>query len=278
MKNYNFLKSLSKTSNLKRMNMATHAINPANGLDMGIPLNIIQNVFTNLHYGQDIITPKMIVLQFLIGYYTYGKDRYKDALDYDKLSYETTKQDLYEFLVKYQNLYKLSYDVTFLVITYILLTDENQASNLPILVLLYSTEFYKQIKKINPFLKPTYIAVMWTLSTVILPCYLHDHNLNILNSPLDYVPCAMTLFSTSTMLDLKDIEEDKQNNVETLAVKYGTEKTSYFALALLGLSSLLVGLNPNYLENPLANSFFELQNAALSSLPILITNSTINII
>lgn len=278
MKNYNFLKSLSKNSNLKRINMVTHAINPANGLDMGIPLNIIQNVFTNLHYGQDIITPKMIVLQFLIGYYTYGKDRYKDALDYDKLSYETTKQDLYEFLVKYQNLYKLSYDVTFLVITYILLTDENQTSNLPILVLLYSTEFYKQIKKINPFLKPTYIAVMWTLSTVILPCYLHDHNLNILNSPLDYVPCAMTLFSTSTMLDLKDIEEDKQNNVETLAVKYGTEKTSYFALALLGLSSLLVGLNPNYLENPLANSFFELQNAALSSLPILITNSTINII
>ena len=119
---------------------------------------------------------------------------------------------------------------------------------------------------------------MWTLSTVILPCFLHDHNLSILQSPLDYVPCILTLFSTSTLLDLKDIEEDKQNNIETIPVKYGVENTSYLSLALLGLSSLLVGLNHNYLLNPIANSCFELQNAGLSVLPILITNSTINLI
>ena len=50
------------------------------GLDIGIPLNIFQNVFTNLHYGYDITTIKSISIQFLVGYYTYTKDRYNDAI------------------------------------------------------------------------------------------------------------------------------------------------------------------------------------------------------
>lgn len=282
MKNYAFLKSLKLRSNTigihNRMNTYHSAINPINGLDMGIPLNIVQNVFTNLHYGEDIITPKMIILQFLIGYYTYGKDRYKDALEYNENKYETSKKDLYDFLIKYKNIYDISYNLTFLLISYILLFDEYGYENIPILILLLTTEYYKELKKINPYLKPTYISLMWTFSTVILPCFLHDHNLSILESPMDYIPCILTLFSTSTILDLKDIEEDKKNNIQTLPVKYGIEKTSYLSLALLGLSSLLVGLNHNYLSNPLANSFFELQNAGLSILPIIITNSTINLI
>lgn len=282
MKNYAFLKSLKLRSNTvsihSRMNTYHSAINPINGLDMGVPLNIVQNVFTNLHYGEDIITPKMVILQFLIGYYTYGQDRYKDAIEYNENKYETSKKDLYEFLIKYKNIYNISYKITFLLISFILLYDEYGYDNIPILILLLSTEYYKELKKINPYLKPTYISIMWTFSTVILPCFLHDHNLSILESPLDYIPCILTLFSTSTILDLKDIDEDKENNVQTLPVKYGIEKTSYLSLALLGLSSLLVGLNHNYLSNPIANSFFELQNAGLSILPIIITNSTINLI
>lgn len=56
--------------NLIVKNTCTMNIPPLNGLDIGIPLNIIDNVFTNLHYGYDITTPKVILLQFLIAYYT----------------------------------------------------------------------------------------------------------------------------------------------------------------------------------------------------------------
>ena len=35
-----------------------------NGLDVGIPLNLISNIFTNLHYDYDITTSKLLVLQF----------------------------------------------------------------------------------------------------------------------------------------------------------------------------------------------------------------------
>ena len=79
--------TLSPIRGVNRNLITTMNIPPLNGLDIGIPLNIIDNVFTNLHYGEDITTPKVILLQFLIGYYTYGKDRYKDALEYyDKIN------------------------------------------------------------------------------------------------------------------------------------------------------------------------------------------------
>lgn len=66
---------------------------PLNGIDIGMPLNIIDNIFTNLHYGYDITTLKVVLLQFLIGYYTYGKDRYKDAVEYIELRQEGQKHE-----------------------------------------------------------------------------------------------------------------------------------------------------------------------------------------
>ena len=68
------------------------------GFDIGIPLNIFSNIFTNLHYGYDITTPKSVLIQFLLGYYTYGKDRYSDALEYIANPYNTTKEELYDFI------------------------------------------------------------------------------------------------------------------------------------------------------------------------------------
>ena len=67
-----------------------------NGLDVGIPLNLISNVFTNLHYDYDITTTKLLVLQFLIGYYSYGKDRYKDALENERTQNVSSKEELYK--------------------------------------------------------------------------------------------------------------------------------------------------------------------------------------
>ena len=82
MKIDSFLNSLntnvrSSTRGIVKMS----SVSALSGIDIGIPLNIIQNVFTKLHYGYDITTLKMVLMQFVLGYYTYGKDRYLDALD-----------------------------------------------------------------------------------------------------------------------------------------------------------------------------------------------------
>ena len=274
MKTYSFLNSMSlKTNKLPSRIVVPQMVNPLVGIDMGIPLNIIQNVFTNLHYGYDITTFKAILLQFLIGYYTYGKDRYRDALVYETNKYDTPKKELFEYLIKYKDFYKLSYDASFIFIVFILLMDQDIINNLLFIVLLYSTDYYNEIKKLGPIVKPTYIALMWTFSAAILPAIMHDHDYSILKYPMDYLPCALTMFSSSTILDIKDIEEDKINGVRTIPSVYGLEKSQMLTIFLLGLSSLLVGLNPNYLENPLPNSVYEFINLFLASYVFMQTNT-----
>ena len=259
----------------RMINKIHHLVNPIVGVDVGIPLNIFQNIFTNLHYGNDITTLKIVGLQFLIGYYTYGKDRYKDALEYNEMPYNTNKKELYENLIKYKSIYKVSYDIAFIMIASILLLDENSFNNMPLVILLVSSEYYKDLKDKFPITKPFYVSMMWTISSVILPCVLYDDNYSILNYPIDYLPCFLNLFAATNIADIKDIEEDKLNGIETLPVKYGLDFTNYIILSSLLLSSLLFGLNGNYMDRPIVNSLFELQNAGLSFIPFLVTNATI---
>lgn len=236
------------------------------GIDIGIPLNLISNVFTNLHYGENIMTTKMVLLQFLIGYYTYGKDRYKDALEYEEAPIETPKQNLYRSILQYRHIYKFTYCVSFYLISGFLLEGDNWKDITPILILLYSTEYYKSLKTNAAFLKPFYVSFMWTFATVILPCFLHDHNYEILLDGCGYLPCAFNLFALTNLADIKDVEEDTTNGIMTLPVQLGETTTLGLVYASLALSSLLFGLHPHYLDRPIVNGLFEVQNVVISIL------------
>ena len=100
-----------------------------------------------------------------------------------------------------------------------------------------------------------------------MPCVLHDHDYSILSYPLDYLPCILTLFGLSNIIDLKDIKEDRENGIETIPVKYGMYNSSMISLFCLALSSLIFGLNEHYLDRPIINSINELQNAGMSFVP-----------
>ena len=254
-----FLPSVVKRNKISKRSL--EMINPVIGLDLGIPLNFLQNIFTNLHYGFDITTTKIIILQFLIGYYTYGYDRFLDANN--DFSSEKKKEE-YKLLIQYKDYYKITYPIVFSFICLILLLDENNLVNLPFIILLFSSNYYKQLKTNYPLLKPFYISIMWTLSAVILPCVLFDNNYNILNFPLDYLPVLFNILGLSNLLDIKDIEEDSVNNINTIPVQYGKENSIMFSLFCLFISSILFGLNNNYLKRPLFNSLFEIQNFVLS--------------
>jgi hypothetical protein len=241
-------------------------INWINGLDVGIPLNLISNIFTNLHYGYDITTSKLLLLQFLIGYYSYGKDRYKDALEYEETQMATSKEKLYKSLLQYRHLTRFSYCVAFYGIAFILYENHDPLHTIPILTLLYSTEYYKDLKIQAAFLKPFYVSFMWTFATIIMPCVLYEHNYNILNDPYDYLPCMLILFASTNYADIMDIEEDTKNGIKTFPVTFGEEKTKKIIFASLAISSMLFGLHPHYMDRPIINSLFELQNAVLSSI------------
>lgn len=259
-KSYISRKKIIKTS------LQMQDLNWINGFDLGIPLNLISNLFTNLHYGYDITTTKVLLLQFMIGYYTYGKDRYKDALEYEENPIVTKKEALYRSLLKYKYITALSYCFVFYTIVYILYQTNDLTHTVPILILLYSTEYYKDLKKNIAILKPFYVSFMWTFATIFLPCILYEQNYNILTDPYDYIPCFLLLFASTNYADIMDIEEDTQNNIQTFPVTFGEETTTKIIFASLSLSSLLFGIHPHYMDRPIINSLFELQNAILSSI------------
>lgn len=248
------------------------------GLSVGIPLNIIDNVFTNLHYGYDITNIKTIILQFLIAYYTYGKDRYKDSLEFYSKTYTEDNVDvimntynitdkklsLYSNLYTYKNEYLLSFCASFYLISFLLLNDPYYLNNIPFTILLYSSEYYKQLKEKIPGIKPFYVSFMWTVSAVILPCLLYEHNYSIIGYPQDYMPCFLTLFASTNMADIPDIKEDKINNIKTLPVILGKKNVIYIVFLSLSLSSYIFGTNEHYFDRPLINLLFELQNIGIS--------------
>lgn len=243
-------------------------INPLNGLDVGIPLNLFSNVYTNLHYGYDITTYKSVLMQFLLGYYTYGKDRYSDAMEYISNPYEIEekKEELYKFLYDYKDFYNLTLNFTLIIIIFSLINEKNITNillNLPFIPIFYINGFYKYFKQNLYIYKSLYISIMWTIATIIIPCVLHDHSYIILNYPNDYLPCLLTLFATSNFADSKDIKEDKINKINTIPVKYGLELSNIISFIAIIISSILLIENYNFENRIIINSIVELQNIGI---------------
>ena len=253
---------------IKKRNSDIIAINPLNGLDIGIPLNIFSNIYTNLHYGYDITTTNSILIQFLLGYYTYGKDRYSDAIEYYENPYkiEEKKEELYNFLYENKKFYDLTLNLSFIWIGYLFVNQQTTSeiiNNIPFIPILYINGYYKYFKQNLDIFKPLYISIMWTISTIIIPCVLHEHTYEILKYPVDYLPCLLTLFATSNFADSKDILEDKINKINTIPVKYGLKTSNIISFVAIVISSILLIENNNFENRIVINSLVELQNVGL---------------
>lgn len=201
--------------------------NPIIGSNLGVPLNILQLLFTTTYYHENIITNQLIFLQFALGIFTYGTDRLLDASNYlknneDLKKYTDKKIDYYDFLIK-----RMNYNIFIIIVSYIyifnLLIDNEETY--PFLLVLTSTLFYRDIKKNFGEFKALYISILWTLGSVILPCVIHDNNYEILNYPSIYIPSCLLMFGSSNMLDIKDIDEDREDGINTLPIKLGKDKS-----------------------------------------------------
>jgi carbon starvation protein CstA len=192
-------------------------------LQVGISLDILSKIATDIRYGRNIVDWQLIILELLLGYHTYGTDRYNDEGLPDNRIY--------------------IYDIVFIIIISIISIKQNLATILPFDLLLYSTRFYKQFKQHLGVFKSIYVAMMWTTSIIILPSVLHDHNYNILHEPLDYTPYIFLMIATSNIMDTKDIEDDKKNNIETIPVKYGQDISNKISKACMLAFFALLCLN-----------------------------------
>ena len=240
--------------------------NPIIGSNIGIPLNIIQYIFTNIYYDNNIINIELILLQFAIGITTYGTDRLLDAIDYNNtivlnnnnneiISIE--KRDYYNYLLKNINYNIITILSSYLYILYLL---SRESETYIFILLLSSTIFYRNLKKEFGQFKAMYIGIFWTFGTIILPIVYHEHNYDIINYPLIYLPNILSLFGSSNLLDIKDIKKDKEDNIYTLPVLYGENITICISHIAIFLSIILFSQNTNFNNNLWLSSLYELQN------------------
>jgi hypothetical protein len=236
--------------------------NPIIGSNLGIPLNLLQFIYTNTYLNENLITPQLIGLQFAIGIFTYGSDRLIDALEYNNIYNKTNttnynKINYYNYLLKTKNFNIFVITLSYLYIFSLLI---NNPETYPILFLLTSTLDYKNFKKKYGQFKALYIGIFWTIGTVILPSVLISHNYDILKEPTIILPSIFNLFASSNLIDIKDIEEDKAEKIYTLPVIYG----SNFAIAISHISIILAILlfynNENFDNNIYLSLLYEAQS------------------
>lgn len=238
--------------------------NPIIGSNLGIPLNLLQFIYTNTYFNENLITPQLIGLQFAIGIFTYGSDRLIDALEYNNIysktntsNYSIDKINYYNYLLKTKNFNIFVITLSYLYIFSLLI---NNPETYPILFLLTSTLDYKNFKKNYGQFKALYIGIFWTIGTVILPSVLINHNYDIIKEPTIIIPSILNLFASSNLLDIKDTDEDKQEEIYTIPVIYGTN----FAISISHISIILAILifynNENFDNNIYLSLLYELQS------------------
>ena len=244
-----FMKSLNRDSVLVLENTTlidenSNKFSIIPGFGLGFPLNILQLGYTYLHYNDNIITPELFFLQFCIGIFTYGTDRFLDSENYDltnstKIINLSDKKKGYYLYLQDNKIVTLS----IIFVAYIFLLDELliQHENLrTIFYILTSTIFYKNIKQNIGILKPVYIATLWTVGTIILPSIIYENNFNILNDPIVYTSSFFLLFGSSNLMDIEDIDEDREENIKTIPVVYGKKPSQYISYLSLTISMCLI--------------------------------------
>lgn len=259
-----FMKNDFNEEFISNKNITLDIYNPIIGANIGIPLNILQYIYTTSHYGENIINLKLILLQFAIGIFTYGSDRFYDALEYQKtsnnsdyiLNYSIEKINYYDYVLEnsvYNSIFIIS---SYIYILYMLLPHIN---TYPLLIALTSTLDYKNFKKNYGQFKALYIGLFWTLGCLVLPCILISDDYSILNDPTLYLPSFFLMFGSSNILDIKDIDEDASENINTLPVLYGENIAIALSHSALLIAMILFFQNENFYNNLLLSSLYEAQ-------------------
>lgn len=240
-------------------NITTKNYNPIIGSNLGIPLNILQFIFTTEYFNQNVINFELIALQFAIGIFTYGSDRFYDALDYKNntnIILLDEKRDYYNFLLEKYNFNLFIILSSFIYILYI---SYDNIYSYPFIVLLLNTLDYRNFKKQYGYLKPFYIGLFWTFGCVFFPIILQENNYNIIYEPTIYLPCFLSMLASSNLLDIKDLEEDKSENIYTLPVLFGENNAICISHISLLLAMLIFLNNPNFYDNLWISSLFQFQ-------------------
>lgn len=227
------------------------------GIEIGVPINIISKVSTDVNFAHSPLTKESILLNCLLGFSTYKQDRYLDSLEYINNVNNTILNKKHDYYISILNNEK---DVQFtLFCSYIAICIFAVYYHIGVILPLFTSTFtYKYLKqnKHVSYLKPFYVAGMWTFCTIVIPLLLNDNNL-----PMSFdlfkamTPTFLNLFALTNLADLKDYDEDLLNEVNTLPIILGPIKTKSIVL-LSSILSTIMFINSPYFVHNFQNMFY----------------------
>ena len=175
------------------------------GIDVGINLALMQVAAHNS------LTPELCIVDLLTSMSCYGYDRYKDS---------DTK-------ILPESFYLGAISAAAFLYAKDGLVEES------ITLIMISTG-YRQIKTYIGVVKPLIIGGLWSYAITCLP-----HQYNFDPYLFGYYWCTYT--GASNILDIKDIESDRENKISTVPVVYGKRPTLLLSIALFACGLVIHG-------------------------------------
>ena len=252
-----------KINNLPSLPGFKKVIPILSGFEIGIPINIISKVSTDVNFKQSPLTKESILLNCILGFSSYKQDRYLDSLEYfNNYNYTNTiinkKHDYYYSILENEKSVQFTLFCSYVAIC-IFAVYFHIGIILPLFSSTFTYKYFKQNKNVS-YLKPFYVAGMWTFCTFIIPLLINDNQLMINNDLFNAMsPTFLNLFALTNLADLKDYDEDLLNNVNTLPIILGPLKTKCIVLLSSILSTIMFINNPCYINN-FQNMFYVSSN------------------
>lgn len=174
---------------------------------------IVGGVMTSLAFVMEVRDPYSLAWVFFTARFVYGADRYYDGKTIDNDSIESI-------------LFALCVSVTILYIRNMILWSIPEVLSLCL---------YHPFKLNVSLYKSTYVGFCWTLAICVIPQLLQYTNVNVETC----IGMFLLITGISNLADIPDIDEDKENNINTIPVSYGRRKATTLSLSLITGSGLL---------------------------------------
>lgn len=210
-------------------------LRPILGAEVGLSLALMQAA---AHHE---ITPYLVLCDLAISHSIYGRDRLKDQLI-------SLKEQDHEGVMDY-NIFNYTSSIANL-ISLVLLLKFECTECIPIVTFLSNAYSRSKVRFGNT--KPFLIGILWAYAIVILPPDDVPNNLFLVYSSL--------YAATSNIADIKDIQEDKENGIITIPVKFG-EKATYIVSSVL--ASVALATHTGFDDWTIGDTFIEIVSAGL---------------
>ena len=191
------------------------------------------------------ITPSLILCDLAISHSIYGRDRLKDQL----IEIENHDGGVDGGVDYNQNIFNYTTSLANL-ISFLFLLKFECTECVPIVTFLSNAYSRSKVRLGNT--KPFLIGILWAYAIVILPPDDVPNDLFLVYSSL--------YAASSNIADIKDIEEDKENGIITLPVKFG-EKVTYIVSAVL--ASVALATHTTFDDWTIGDTCIEIVSAGL---------------